>query len=42
MMKKRIVITVLFVVTLSISIAAQVPNYTMADVAKHNTQQIAG
>ena len=35
-MKKRIVITVLFVVTVSISIAAQVPNYTMADVAKHN------
>ena len=41
-MKKRIVTTVLFVVTVTISIAAQVPNYTIADVPKHNTQQIAG
>jgi hypothetical protein len=36
-MMKRIVVTLLFVVTLSISLAAQLPNYTMADVAKHST-----
>lgn len=36
-MKKWIVITLLFVVTFSMSMVAQLPNYTMADVAKHNT-----
>ena len=36
-MKKTVLLTVLLVVTLSISAAAQLPNYTLADVAKHNT-----
>ena len=36
-MKKIFLFTLLFVVTFSISAAAQLPNYTLADVAKHNT-----
>lgn len=36
-MKKICLLTLLFVVTFSISMAAQLPNYTLADVAKHAT-----
>lgn len=36
-MKKTVLFTLLFVVTFSMSMAAQLPNYTLADVAKHNT-----
>src|ERR1700675_971657 len=36
-MKKTFLTTLLFVLTFSISLAAQLPNYTLADVAKHNT-----
>jgi hypothetical protein len=36
-MKKIFLTTLLFVLMFSISLAAQLPNYTLADVAKHNT-----
>jgi hypothetical protein len=36
-MKKTFFTTLLFVLTFSISLAAQLPNYTLADVAKHST-----
>jgi hypothetical protein len=36
-MKKTLLASLLFVLTFSISLAAQLPNYTLADVAKHNT-----
>jgi hypothetical protein len=36
-MKKTFLTTLLFVLMFSISLAAQLPNYTLADVAKHNT-----
>jgi cytochrome b5-like protein/Big-like domain-containing protein len=36
-MKKSLFATLLFVLTFSMSLAAQLPNYTLADVAKHNT-----
>jgi Cytochrome b5-like Heme/Steroid binding domain/Bacterial Ig-like domain (group 2) len=36
-MKKSLFAALLFVLTFSISLAAQLPNYTLADVAKHNT-----
>jgi cytochrome b involved in lipid metabolism len=37
MKKKALLATFLFVLTFSMSLAAQLPNYTLADVAKHNT-----
>jgi len=37
-MKKTLFATLLFVLVFSMSLAAQLPNYTLADVAKHNTQ----
>lgn len=37
-MKKNLFVALLFVLTFSMSLAAQLPNYTLADVAKHNTQ----
>jgi hypothetical protein len=36
-MKKNLFTALLFVLTFSMSLAAQLPNYTLADVAKHNT-----
>jgi hypothetical protein len=36
-MKKNLFAALLFVLTFSMSLAAQLPNYTLADVAKHNT-----
>ena len=36
-MKKNLCASLLFVLTFSMSLAAQLPNYTLADVAKHNT-----
>ena len=36
-MKRAVFATLLLILTLSISMAAQLPNYTMADVAKHNS-----
>jgi Cytochrome b5-like Heme/Steroid binding domain/Bacterial Ig-like domain (group 2) len=36
-MKKNLFATLLFILTFSMSLAAQLPNYTLADVAKHNT-----
>jgi hypothetical protein len=36
-MKKTVFTTLLFVLMFSMSLAAQLPNYTLADVAKHNT-----
>jgi hypothetical protein len=36
-MKKNLFVALLFVLTFSMSLAAQLPNYTLADVAKHNT-----
>ena len=36
-MKKIVLLTLLLVATLSISATAQLPNYTLADVAKHAT-----
>lgn len=36
-MKRAVFACVTLIVTLSLSMAAQLPNYTMADVAKHNT-----
>src|SRR5690349_5603488 len=36
-MNKTLLATLLLILTFSISLAAQLPNYTLADVAKHNT-----
>ena len=36
-MKKTLFATLLFILTFSMSLAAQLPNYTLADVAKHST-----
>jgi Cytochrome b5-like Heme/Steroid binding domain/Bacterial Ig-like domain (group 2) len=36
-MKTNLFVALLFVLTFSMSLAAQLPNYTLADVAKHNT-----
>jgi hypothetical protein len=36
-MKKNLFAALLFVLTFSMSLAAQLPNYTLSDVAKHNT-----
>lgn len=36
-MRRAVFATVLLILTLSLSMAAQLPNYTKADVAKHNT-----
>ena len=36
-MKRTVFATLLLILTFSISMAAQLPNYTMADVAKHNS-----
>ena len=36
-MKRAVFATLLLILTFSISMAAQLPNYTMADVAKHNS-----
>jgi len=36
-MKKTLFATLLFILTFSMSLAAQLPNYTLADIAKHNT-----
>lgn len=36
-MKRAVFATLLLILTLSLSMAAQLPNYTMADVAKHNS-----
>ena len=36
-MKRTVFATLLLMLTFSISMAAQLPNYTMADVAKHNS-----
>ena len=36
-MKRAVFASVMLILTLSLSMAAQLPNYTMADVAKHNT-----
>ena len=37
MKQKTLLATLLLILTFSISLAAQLPNYTLADVAKHNT-----
>ena len=37
MKKKTLLATLLFILMFSMSLAAQLPNYTLADVAKHNT-----
>jgi len=37
-MKKTLLASVLFILTFSMSLSAQLPNYTLADVVKHNTQ----
>lgn len=36
-MKRAVLATLLLILTFSLSMAAQLPNYTMADVAKHNS-----
>ena len=36
-MKRAVFATLLLILTFSLSIAAQLPNYTLADVAKHNS-----
>src|SRR5215469_12381145 len=36
-MRRGVFVCVTLILTLSLSLAAQLPNYTLADVAKHNT-----
>jgi cytochrome b involved in lipid metabolism len=36
-MKRAVFATLLLILTFSLSMAAQLPNYTLADVAKHSS-----